>query len=432
MSHAAAGSGERVVTLASARGKWRATLAFSPDWQPIATVTSFSEAVPDEAWSTIGRASVMAHGRGEGTVSELSVRSGSALVPLSDDDWSLARVDSSDEAFLEYRRLQQEDGSLSYTIEASVGSVSLPVVMAAFLDTALRNVSFSAVAAPHRGQVGVSAGWSNLASGLVPALTRGDRKSEVAILVDVQQQAAFVRWAIPTLGTTFASEEGEVEQVFPVIPSTPYTLTVGGGLDRRLATIESPIRWFEPATEGDVFGTATVVDGIVLLSGGKTVRSFFGDEVLEYSSFDSPPAEMRVWETDRQRIGGVFPQDATLAIRRGGSNSFTGRVNIPSGIGVSQFGAPGPGPGQMSSPMSFDVGADGRIYVLDAGNARIQVFDTDGNYITQWGSFGSGPGQFDFSDPELFFGLGGSVAVASDGTIWVADIGNRRIQRFAP
>ena len=71
--------------------------------------------------------------------------------------------------------------------------------------------------------------------------------------------------------------------------------------------------------------------------------------------------------------------------------------------------------------------------MLDAGNARIQVFDPEGNYITRWGRKGSGDGEFDFGGsggtPEDF---AGSVAVDSEGFIYVADVGNRRIQKFAP
>ena len=72
------------------------------------------------------------------------------------------------------------------------------------------------------------------------------------------------------------------------------------------------------------------------------------------------------------------------------------------------------------------------MYVLDAGNARIQVFDGDGKYVTQWGTKGTGEGEFDFGTghgPEDF---AGSIAVDDEGFIYVADVGNKRIQKFAP
>ena len=89
-------------------------------------------------------------------------------------------------------------------------------------------------------------------------------------------------------------------------------------------------------------------------------------------------------------------------------------------------------PGQFIFPLSFDGSADGRIYVLDAGNARIQVFDLEGNYITQWGRKGSDEGEFDFGNGSVPEDFAGSVAVDDEGNIYVADVGNGRIQKFAP
>jgi DNA-binding beta-propeller fold protein YncE len=61
--------------------------------------------------------------------------------------------------------------------------------------------------------------------------------------------------------------------------------------------------------------------------------------------------------------------------------------------------------------------------VADTGNKRIVVFDEDGNYITEFGSAGLDPGQFD--EPV-------GVAVALSGTVYVTDTWNQRIQAFLP
>ena len=110
---------------------------------------------------------------------------------------------------------------------------------------------------------------------------------------------------------------------------------------------------------------------------------------------------------------------------------FEGRPQWPADSAVRLGSGLGREPGQFVFPFSFDAGTDGRIYVLDAGNARIQVFDRDGTYITQWGRPGSAAGEFDF----VVGGgqnLAGSVAVDGDGFIYVADVFNQRIQKFAP
>jgi len=52
---------------------------------------------------------------------------------------------------------------------------------------------------------------------------------------------------------------------------------------------------------------------------------------------------------------------------------------------VSSWGEPGKGgPNQFHLPHSLIVGQDGRIYVCDRENSRIQIFTADGQYVTMW------------------------------------------------
>ena len=51
-----------------------------------------------------------------------------------------------------------------------------------------------------------------------------------------------------------------------------------------------------------------------------------------------------------------------------------------------QWGTKGSGPGQLDLPHGIAVDADGRVYVADRANSRIQVFDGAGIYIDQWKS----------------------------------------------
>jgi len=85
------------------------------------------------------------------------------------------------------------------------------------------------------------------------------------------------------------------------------------------------------------------------------------------------------------------------------------------------WGSNGNGDSQFVTPRNLAVAPDGRIYVADSGNHRIQVFDNEGNFLSKWGGEGAGPGQF--SEPW-------GITVAADGTVHVADTWNHRVQSF--
>jgi NHL repeat len=100
----------------------------------------------------------------------------------------------------------------------------------------------------------------------------------------------------------------------------------------------------------------------------------------------------------------------------------------PKGV-VNQFGSTGSGPGQFgtASPRGVAVNqASGDVYVVDGGNHRVQRFSADGVFQSQIGGPGSGTGDGVFNNP---FG----VAIdPSDGAIWVTDALNFRVQKFEP
>ena len=75
----------------------------------------------------------------------------------------------------------------------------------------------------------------------------------------------------------------------------------------------------------------------------------------------------------------------------------------------------------FSDPSGVAVDSSGNVYVADSGNKRIQKFNSAGGFITKWGSSGSGDGQFSYPC---------GVAVDSSGNVYVADTSNQRIQKF--
>ena len=94
----------------------------------------------------------------------------------------------------------------------------------------------------------------------------------------------------------------------------------------------------------------------------------------------------------------------------------------------TQWGSDGNGDGQFIFPLGVAVDASGNAYVSDAGNyfqgvdeTRIQKFDSNGGFISKWGSRGTGDGQFRYPS---------DIAVGPSGDIYVADADNHRIQKF--
>ncbi len=92
-----------------------------------------------------------------------------------------------------------------------------------------------------------------------------------------------------------------------------------------------------------------------------------------------------------------------------------------TGAFVRQFGSMGTGNGQFGRVCGIDLDADGHIYVVDQGNSRVQMFHNNGTFIAKWGSAGTGTGQF--KTPT-------SIAVDPNGDVLVVDSANNRVQKF--
>ena len=99
---------------------------------------------------------------------------------------------------------------------------------------------------------------------------------------------------------------------------------------------------------------------------------------------------------------------------------------------LGEAGVPGSGPGQLNQPCDVITAPNGDIFVSDGhsgqgldpppgATGRILKFDSEGNFIKEWGEIGFRPGQF--RTPH-------AMEFDSQGRLYVADRGNHRIQIF--
>jgi peptidylamidoglycolate lyase len=136
----------------------------------------------------------------------------------------------------------------------------------------------------------------------------------------------------------------------------------------------------------------------------------------------------------------------------GGKGSEPGKFNLPHGIAVDakgrvlvcdrsnarvqvfdplgKFLAEWKGPA-IGRPYGVSVATNGHVFLIDGGDqsatqpdhSKAVELDSEGNVVASFGSFGKDPGQFQ---------LGHDIAVAPDGSVYVAEGKGRRVQKFSP
>ena len=142
-----------------------------------------------------------------------------------------------------------------------------------------------------------------------------------------------------------------------------------------------------------------------------------------------------------------------LYVADGYGNSSVHRFSA-AGDYITSFGSPGSSPGQFRVPHSIRVSGDGRVYVADRENHRVQVFTPEGEFLSQWTDFKCPMGlHIDANqvvyvtdqiprismytlDGELLargrtFEGAHQVYTDSQGDIYGVDTANQRVQKFA-
>jgi uncharacterized protein (TIGR03663 family) len=105
----------------------------------------------------------------------------------------------------------------------------------------------------------------------------------------------------------------------------------------------------------------------------------------------------------------------------------TKRVDLQA---VATWSGQGSPHGPLLRPKGLALGPDGRLYIADAGNSRVAVMDATGQMLSAFGSFGETDGAGK-QPPGGQFHEPWGLEVAADGTVYVADTWNNRVQKLS-
>jgi DNA-binding beta-propeller fold protein YncE len=117
---------------------------------------------------------------------------------------------------------------------------------------------------------------------------------------------------------------------------------------------------------------------VIMVFGRKLEASDEGTEPLKHPKPPLPPVDglfRQVTDMTWDAAGETFISDGYI-------NSRVAKYD-KNGRWMKSFGEPGDQPGQLNTPHSIAADAQGNIYVANRGNARIEVFDSDGKYLRQ-------------------------------------------------
>ena len=153
-------------------------------------------------------------------------------------------------------------------------------------------------------------------------------------------------------------------------------------------------------------------DGRYLREIGKGVYGIAYAHQVRFDQYDN------LWVVDKaaNTVIQFDPQGYVLMNLGRREEGYHGDVVLETQAEARAFG------GYFGGPTDVSWDSDENIYVSDGYvNSRMTKFDRDGNFLMDWGSFGTDVGQFD---------LPHAMQIDRNNNVYVADRGNRRIQVF--
>ncbi len=153
------------------------------------------------------------------------------------------------------------------------------------------------------------------------------------------------------------------------------------------------------------------------VQGNLWVTDARGNDIIGHQVFKFSPEGEVLMTLGQKGIGGsepgqLFqPNDVVVDPRTGEifvAESHRGGLNnrivhyAPDGTVIKTFGRKGSGPGELSEPHAIAMDSQGRLFVGDRENNRIQIFSQDGEFIDDWRQFGRPSGLYITPDDTLY------------------------------
>jgi DNA-binding beta-propeller fold protein YncE len=156
----------------------------------------------------------------------------------------------------------------------------------------------------------------------------------------------------------------------------------------------------------------------------------------------------------------AFGRQGEIYVADGYGNSRVVKFSR-EGAYLKEWGKKGAGQGEFNLPHAICVDAKGSVYVGDRENNRVQIFDADGKFLTQWKATGAPFGLFLAGEERMFladgrahvaktldlkgqslghwgekgtalgqFTLPHGLCLDSKGAVYVTEVTGQRVQKF--
>jgi hypothetical protein len=92
-------------------------------------------------------------------------------------------------------------------------------------------------------------------------------------------------------------------------------------------------------------------------------------------------------------------------------NNGTFKWRTGKNASITSYGSNGNGDGEFYNAYGIDIGPNGKLYIADKDNRRVQILDKNGSFISKFGSYGSAPGQF-YNPSDLVCMKNGNIVIS--------------------